>query len=48
MQLKTTDDKYPNVIEPILDPEYTVMTIQSQISAVNAVTRLVQPSDVKH
>ena len=46
MQLKTTDHNYSNVKEPILSPEdvtippndHTVITIQSQIYAVNAVT----------
>ena len=57
MQLKTADDhKYSNVMEPILNPEdvtippndLAVISIQSQIYAENAVTGILQPSDLLH
>ena len=54
MQLKTVDHKYSNVLEPILNPEdvtlppndHVVIPIQSQIYAENAVTGILQPSDL--
>ena len=54
MPLKTADHKYSNVMEPILNSEdvvilpndYTVISIQSQIYAENAVTGILQPSDI--
>ena len=54
MQLKTADHKYSNVMEPILNPEdltippngRTIIPIQSQIYAENAVTGILQPSDL--
>ena len=54
MQLKTADTRYSNVMEPILIPEdvtippndLTVIPIQSQIYAENAVTGILQPSDL--
>ena len=54
MQLKTADHKYSDVMEPILNPEdviippndYTVISTQSQIYAENAVTGILQPSDI--
>ena len=54
MQLKTADYKYSNVMEPILNPEdvtippnvLTVIPIQSQFYAENAVTGILQPSDL--
>ena len=56
MQLKTADNKYSNVLEPILNPEdvtippndHTVIRIQSQIYAENAGTGILQPSDLLH
>ena len=53
MQMKTADHKYSNVMEPILNPEdvtippndRTVISIQSRISAQNAVTGILQPSE---
>ena len=56
MQLKTADHKYSNVMEPILNPEditippndLAVISIQSQIYAENAVTGILQPSDLLH
>ena len=56
MQLKTVDHKYSNVMEPILNPEdvrippndLAVISIQSQIYAENAVTGILQPSDILH
>ena len=56
MQLKTADHKYSNVLEPILNPEdaiispndHVVIPIQSQIYAENAVTGILQPSDLLH
>ena len=56
MQLKTADHKYSNVLEPILNPEnaiispndHVVKPIQSQIFAENAVTGILQPSDLLH
>ena len=56
MQLKTADNKYSNVLEPILNPEdvtippndHTVILIQSQIYAENAGTGILQPSDLLH
>ena len=56
MQLKTAYHKYSNVMEPILCPEdvtippndHTVITIQSQIYAENAVTGILHPSDLLH
>ena len=56
MQLKTADHKYSNVLEPILNPEdvtlppndHIVIPIQSQIYAENAVTGILQPSDLLH
>ena len=59
MQLKTPDQKYSNVLEPILNPEdvtipptdQTVIPIQSsrsQIYAENAVIGISQPSDLLH
>ena len=56
MQLKTADHKYSNVMEPILNPEdvtippndLTVISIQSQTYAENAVTGILQPSDLLH
>ena len=54
MQLKTTDQKYSNVMEPILNSEdvtippidRTIITIQSQIYAEIAVTGTLQPSEL--
>ena len=54
MQLKTADHKYSNVMEPILNPEditippngRTIIPIQSQIYAENAVTGILQLSDL--
>ena len=54
MPLKTADHKYSNVMEPILNPEdvilppndYTVISIQSQIYAENAVTGILLQSDI--
>ena len=54
MQLKTADDKYSNVMEPILNPKdvtlppngRTIIPIQSQIYAENAVTGFLQPSEL--
>ena len=56
MQLKTADHKYSNVMEPILTTDdvtippndLTVITIHSQIYAENAVTGILQPSDLLH
>ena len=56
MQLKTADYKYSNVLEPILNPEdaiispndHVVIFTQSQIYAENAVTGILQPSDLLH
>ena len=56
MQLKTTDHNYSNVMEPILSPkdvtippnDHTIITIQYQIYAENAVTRILQPCDFFH
>ena len=56
MQLKTVDHKYWNVMEPLLSPDdmtiplndHTVITIQSQIYAENAVTGILKPSDLLH
>ena len=56
IQLKTADHKYSNVMEPILSPpdvttspnDHTVIAIQSQIYAENAVTEILQPSDLLH
>ena len=56
MQLKTADHKYSNVMEPILNPEvvtiapndHTVVTIHSQLYAENAVTGIIQPSNLLH
>ena len=56
MQLKTADHKYSNVLEPILNPEDAIISpndnvvipIQSQIYAENAVTGILQPSDLLH
>ena len=56
MQLKTADHKYSNVMEPILNPEdvtippndLAVILIHSQIYAENAVTGILQPSDLLH
>ena len=56
MQLKTADHKYSSVFEPILNPEdvmippndHTVIPIQSQTYAENAVTGILQPSDLLH
>ena len=56
MQLKTADHKYSNLLEPILNPEdvtlppndHVVIPIQSQIYAENAVTGILQPSDLLH
>ena len=56
MQLKTADHKYSNVLDPILNPEdvtispndHVVIPIQSQIYAENAVTGILQPSDLLH
>ena len=56
MQLKTADHKYSNKLEPILNPEdaiispndHVVIPIQSQIYAENAVTGILQPSDLLH
>ena len=53
-QLKTADHNYLYVLEPILNPEdvtippndHTVIHIQSQIYAENAVTGILQPSDL--
>ena len=54
MQIKTADNKYSNVMEPILNPgnvtippnDHTVITIESLIYAENAVTGILQPSDL--
>ena len=54
MQLKTADHKYSNVLEAILNPkdvtippnDHTVIPIQSQIYAENAVTGILQHSDL--
>ena len=54
MQLKTADHKNSNVMEPILDPkdvmippkDRTILPIQSQIYAENAVTGILQPSEL--
>ena len=54
--LETADHKYSNVIELIFSPEdvtfppndQTVITIQSQIYAENAVTGILQPSNLLH
>ena len=56
MQLKTADHNCSNVLEPILNPEdvtispsdHAVIPIQSQIYAENAVTGILQPSDLLH
>ena len=56
MQLKTADHKYSNVLEPIVNPEditlppndHVVLPNQSQIYAENAVTGILQPSDLRH
>ena len=56
MQLKTADHKYPNILQPILDPEnvmippndHAVNPMQSQNYAKNAVTGISQPSDLLH
>ena len=56
MQLKTADHKFSNVMEPILNHEdvtippnnYTVIPIQSQIYAENAVTGILQPNHLLH
>ena len=56
MQLKTADHKYSNVMEPILNPtEITipphnraVIKTTSQIYPENAVTGILQPSDILH
>ena len=56
MQLKTADHKYSSVLEPIRNPEdvtippndHTVIPIQSQIYGKNAVTGILQPSDILH
>ena len=56
MQLKTAEHKYSNVLEPILNPEdvtlppnyHVVIPIQPQIYAENAVTGILQPSDLLH
>ena len=54
MQLKTADHKYSSVMEPTLNPEdvlippndRTNIPIQSQIYAENAVTGILQPSEL--
>ena len=54
MQLKTADHKNSNVMEPILNPDNvmipsndgTIVPIQSQIYAENAVTGILQPSEL--
>ena len=54
MQLKKADHKYLNVMEPILNPEdvtippndRTTIPIQSPIYAANAVTGILQPSEL--
>ena len=56
MQLKTDDHKYSNVMEPILNPEdvtippndRTIISIQSQVYAENAVTGILQPSEPRN
>ena len=56
MQLKAADNKYSNVMEPILSPDdvtippndLAVLAIQSQIYAENAVTGILRPSDLLH
>ena len=56
MQLKTADHKYSNVLEPILNPDdvtippndRTLVKIKSQIYNENAVTGVLQPSDLLH
>ena len=56
MQLKTADHKYANVMEPLISPDdvtippndHTVITIQSQIFAENAVTGILQRSEFLH
>ena len=53
MQLKTADHKYSNVMQPFLNPDdvtippndNTVIPIQSQLYAENAVTGILQQSD---
>ena len=54
MQLKTADHKYSNVMEHIVNPEdvmippndSTIIPIQSQFYAENAVTGILQPSEL--
>ena len=56
MQLRTTDNKYSNVLEPILNPtEITIASndrvlirTNSLLYPENAVTRILQPSDLLH
>ena len=56
MQLKTADHRNSNAMEPILNPEevtippndHTVVTIHTQLYAENAVTGILQPSDLLH
>ena len=56
MQLKTADHKYSNVMEPNLNPDdvtippndHTVIPIQSQLYAENAVTGILQQNDLLH
>ena len=56
MQEITADHKYSNVMEPLLNPyevtippnDHTVITINSQIYAENAVTGKLHPSDLLH
>ena len=54
LQLKTAEHKYSNVMEPILNPDdvtippinHTVIPIQSQNYAENAVTGTLHPNDL--
>ena len=56
MQLKTSDHKYSNVLEPILNPDdvtippsdRTLVEIKSQIYNENTVTGVLQPHDPLH
>ena len=56
MQLKTADQKFSKIMEPILSLEdvtippndHTDISIQSQVYAANAVTGILQPSDLLH
>ena len=56
MQLKTVDHKFSNAMEPLLSPDdvtippndLTVITTHSQFYTENAVTGILQPSDLLH